>query len=405
MAFTREDEQFMLEALRLAGNGRGAVEPNPMVGAILVRDGKVIGRGFHRAYGEAHAEVECLRDARSKGEDVRGATMYVTLEPCSHRGKTPPCANRLVEEELKRVVIATEDPLWAHHAGSDGKGESPRGLELLREAGIETEVGLCRDRARMLNAAFMKRSARNMPLVIAKWAMSADGKIATHTGSSRWISCEQSRARVHKLRGMVDGVMVGSGTALRDDPRLTCRMALPRRHPSRIVLCGESVPRPDSALLRTLSEGEVILVHIEHAPPEHLEPLVDAGCEAVGVPADENDGGRVDVRAVLQRMGERGMSNVLVEGGSEVFGSLFDAGLVDRVMIFVASGVVGGAGAVTAVGGDGVKTMGRWTALLGDVTTGDRRKPPAEPVTRVELCGRDILINGWTTDPRVWGNK
>ena len=264
----------MQRALGLAARGKGRVEPNPMVGAVLVRGGRVIGEGYHGRFGGPHAEVAALEDARSRGEQAKGATLYCTLEPCSHHGKTPPCATAVVDAGIGRAVLATLDPEWAAQAAEG----APCGVDALRRAGIRTDVGLLADEAVVLNAAFFKRSRTGLPLVIAKWAMSADGKIATRTGASRWISCAESRHLVHEVRGRVDAVVVGGSTAGLDDPLLTCREAEKLRTATRVVLCGSRAPGPESKLVQTCGEGPVLLAHVADAPPPGLEALAGRGC-------------------------------------------------------------------------------------------------------------------------------
>lgn len=375
MTFTPHDRRWMERALELAEEARGLAEPNPPVGAVLVRDGHVVGSGHTQPYGGPHAEVVALEDA---GECARGATMYVTLEPCAHQGKTPPCAPRVVEAGVQRVAIAVLDPTPKTHR---------KGVELLRKAGVEVQVGLCREQAVRGNAAFFKLAAVAKPLVIAKWAMTADGKIATRTGDSRWISGPESRRRVHEVRGIVDCIIVGGRTARQDDPLLTCRDAEKRRTAARLVLCGRGVPSHDSRLVQTADEAPVLLAYPEKTPSEGLEPLLKAGCTAVPLPALEHQPTRVAPSALLEELGRREMSNVLVEGGSEVLGSFLDAGEVDRVMVFVAPLLVGGSQAPSAVGGVGPTEMRSARQLSG---------------VKVSRTGCDVLVEGRLTDPMEW---
>ena len=375
MTFTEEDREFMAQALALAEQGRGFVEPNPMVGAVVVQDGRVVGEGHYRRFGGPHAEVHALRQA---GDRARGATMYVTLEPCDHEGKTPPCAPLVAESGLKRVVMCTLDPTAARRAG---------GARLLARRKVRVEAGLCREEAARLNAGFFKLAATGRPLVVAKWAMTADGKLAAASGSSRWISSPPSRHLVHRVRGQVDCVIVGSRTATLDDPLLTCRDAERRRVAARLVVCGTSLPAPQSQLVQTAVESPVLLAHPAGRAPEGLDALTARGCEALPVPAEPHAPGRVDLGALLDELGARRMTNVLVEGGGELLGGLFDAGLVDRVMIFVAPLIVGGAGATTPVAGKGVEA----------VEDGLRLRD-----CRSERVGPDVLIEGWAVDPLQW---
>ena len=391
MDFSAQDRTFMQQALDLAAPAAGRVEPNPLVGAVIVRDGRVLGQGVHERFGGPHAEAMALRAVAAAGQQARGATLYCTLEPCTHHGKTPPCAPALVQAGIARAVLATHDPLWARHAEARGPScsgdERLRGVEALRQAGVEVEVGLMAREAVVLNAAFFKRAATGLPLVIAKWAMSADGRIATRTGASRWISSPDSRRLVHELRGRVDAVVVGVRTVLVDDPMLTCRLGPPRRTAARVVLCGKALPGPGSALARTAREAPVVLAFAAATPPPGLDELQESGCELLPLPPS-GAGHGVSLPDLLRALGERGASNVLVEGGGAALGSFFDAGLVDRVMVFVAPVVVGGSDALAAVGGRGADTVRSATQLL--------------PGASVSQVGCDALIEGWVSDPLQW---
>ena len=373
--WTEDDRRFMRTALELARRGEGCVEPNPMVGAVIVRDGRVVGQGYHHQFGGPHAEVFALAEA---GDQARGATLYVTLEPCAHYGKTPPCAPQVVRADLARVVCATADPMA--HAGG-------RGIGMLREAGIRAEVGLCREEAAFLNAPFFKRCSTGKPLVIAKWAMSADGKIATRTGDSRWISSAASRKLVHEIRGKVDAIVIGRGTARRDDPLLTCRDAERRRAAARVVLCGSDLPDVSSRLVQTAREIPVLLAYPQDAPADGLQELIESGCEAMPLAALADAPHRVDPEALLAALGERGATSVLVEGGSEVLGSFLDCGAIDRAMVFVCPLMIGGAQAVTAVGGKGIESIQEACALRH---------------VEVRQVGPDVLFRAWLSDPLQW---
>lgn len=375
MAFTDRDRQFMRRALSLAEQGRGFVEPNPLVGAVVVKDGRVVGEGRHERFGGPHAEVFALREA---GQEADGATLYVTLEPCDHEGKTPPCAPLVADSGVRRAVIAVLDPT----------AQRPRGgVDLLEKRGLVVQTGLCREEAVRLNAGFFKLALTGRPLVIAKWAMTADGKIATRTGSSRWISSAEARRLVHELRGCVDCIIVGARTVTRDDPLLTCRDAERRRIAARVVLCGARLPEPGSRLVRTAREAPVILAYSRGREPAVLQSLVDAGCE--GLPVAEAAPGRIGIENLLDELGRRRMTNVLVEGGAETFGAFFDGGLVDRAMVFVSPLVVGGTDATTAVGGLGVVDVADGLALKH---------------CRTRCVGPDVLIEGWATDPLSWAS-
>lgn len=399
--WSEADRRHMQTALALAARGVGEVEPNPMVGAVVVRDEVVLGEGFHRAFGGPHAEVVALRHVRSRGGTCEGATMYVTLEPCAHYGKTPPCAPSVAEAGISRVVVATLDPTALDPAkcGTDKR----RGTAILQGAGVQTEVGLCREEAAVLNAAFFKRNRTGLPLVIAKWAMSADGKIATRSGESRWISCPDSRRLVHELRGRVDAIVVGSGTAVRDNPLLTCREARASRAAARVVLCGRTAPAANCNLARTAEQAPVLLAYVADAAPEGLDALAEHGCELLPLPPAEDNPRAIDVGKLLLALGARGASNVLVEGGRQVLGSLFDRRLVDRAMIFVAPFILGGSEAVTAVGGKGVESIKAAIPLVGQSFlpfSEDAR--PSSLLTTARPVGRDLLLEFWTNDPLQW---
>ncbi len=344
-------------ALRLAARGRGRVEPNPMVGAVLARGGKEIGRGWHRRFGGPHAEAFALRQA---GARARGATLYVTLEPCAHQGKTPPCADALVAAGVKRVVAAMGDP----HPLVAGKG-----FRILKRAGIRVEVGLKEEEARRLNAPFLTLLGLGRPFVTAKWAMSADGKIATASGDSKWITAGPARDAARKLRGLSDAVVVGVGTVLADNPLLMPMSA--RRMPVRVVVDSEGRTPATSALALTSKQGPVLIATTREAPA-----LRKAGCEVWVGPARD---GKVDLEALMQELGRRKMTNVFVEGGGTLLGGLFETGLVDRVVAFVAPQVLGGEKALTPVEGAGAPTVERALRMHW---------------TRVRRVGGDLMMVG-----------
>jgi diaminohydroxyphosphoribosylaminopyrimidine deaminase/5-amino-6-(5-phosphoribosylamino)uracil reductase len=336
------DERWMARAIELAERGRGFVEPNPLVGAVVVREGQVVGEGWHQRFGGAHAEVYALNAA---GETARGATIYVTLEPCCHHGKTPPCTDALLKAGVARVVAAMADP-FPQVAG--------RGEEQLRQAGVAVEVGLLGEEAARQNAPYLRLLSIGRPYVHAKWAMSLDGKIATRTGDSQWISNESSRRIVHELRGRMDGILVGIGTALADDPQLTVRPPGPRI-PTRVVLDTRAKLPLASKLVATARETPVLVAVGTAAEGASVESLRSAGCEVVVVP--EAHSGRLDVSALLQELGRRRWTNLLVEGGGEVFAAFFESDAIDEMHAFVAPMLVGGRQAPSAFGGLGVAAM------------------------------------------------
>ena len=328
-------------ALELAVRGEGSVEPNPMVGCVIARGAEIIGEGWHRRFGHDHAEIEALRIA---GPRAAGATLYVTLEPCCHQGKTPPCTGAVLAAGIRRVVVAQADPFPQVQGG---------GIAALRSAGVTVDVGLLEADARRLTAPYLKLVTMGRPWIIAKWAMTLDGKIATHTGMSRWISSDESRQLVHALRGRVDAIMVGRETATRDDPLLTARPA-GRRTAVRIVLDTNASLSSQSKLVQTARETPVLVAAGSTASAANHARLSEAGCE-VWLSAGESSAARLD--ALLTELGRRRMTNVLVEGGGRLLGCLLDARQIDEVHVFVAPKLLGGATAPTAVAGGGIATV------------------------------------------------
>ncbi len=342
-------EAAMRWAVNLAARGVGHVEPNPAVGAVVVDDQlRVLGEGWHTAFGEAHAEVEALQAA---GELARGATLVVTLEPCRHHGQTPPCTDAVLSSGVRRVVIGIEDP--SPHA--DGTG-----LSLLREAGLEIEVGVEAELVRRLNSPFLHLLETGRPWVHAKWAMTLDGRIAAAGGHSQWISSEESREMVHELRGRVDAVVVGIGTAEADDPLLTARPPGPRKA-TRVILDTNARLNLDSQLVRTAHDTPVMVVCSETVDEVRAGALSDAGVDIVKLPLTES--GRIDFRLLLDELGIRRWTNVLVEGGSEVLGTLADGGWIDEAHVFLAPKLVGGRMALGAVGGEGLPRIPETASL------------------------------------------
>lgn len=335
---------FMARALELAARGQGYVEPNPMVGCVIVQSGAVVGEGWHRKFGGPHAEVEALKSA---GARAKGATAYITLEPCCHHGKTPPCTQALVAAGIAKVVCAQRDPFTQ---------VSGKGIAELQAAGIEIEVGLMETEAQHLNAPYLKLVSTGRPWVIAKWAMTLDGKIATRTGDSQWISGEESRVIVHALRGRMDGVIVGHGTAKKDDPLLTARPP-GSRIATRIVLDNRAELSSESQLVRTAQEAPVLVAVSTAAPKENIDRLTKAGCEVLPLPIEGHDENAVSISALLDELGRRKMTNVLVEGGSKLLGALFDAGAIDEVHVFIAPKLIGGEKAHSPIAGAGLEKI------------------------------------------------
>jgi len=334
------DAFWMARALAEAERGRGAVEPNPMVGAVVVADGRAVGIGHHAHFGGPHAEVVALAAA---GPSARGATLYVTLEPCCHQGRTPPCAEAVLDAGITRVVAALRDP-FPRVAGG--------GFDRLRAAGVAVDGGVGAGAARLQNAPYLKRLITGRPFAIAKWAMTLDGKAAAASGDSRWISGERSRAIVHDRRGRVDAIAVGIATALADDPMLTARPPGPRVA-TRVVLDSAARLPIGSKLVRSAAEAPVFVAANDRAPADRIRALEAAGCAVVVLPGD----GPVPVAALLDELGRRGATNLVVEGGGRVLGSFFDAGEVDEVEVYIAPAIEGGDHPFGPVRGAGVARM------------------------------------------------
>lgn len=348
MAFSQAETAAMLRAITLARRGEGWVEPNPMVGAVVLSsDGVTLGEGWHKRFGGDHAEVMAVAAA---GTAARGSTLCVSLEPCAHAGKTPPCTDAILAAGIRRVVVAAADP--SPHA--DGAG-----IARLRAAGVEVEVGLHEPEAVRLTAPFRMLVTQGRPWIIGKWAMSLDGKIATHTRQSRWISSEASRRLVHALRGRVDAIMVGANTAIADDPLLTPRPPGPRK-PLRVVLDSDARLPLGSRLVRTARESPVLVMVGPGADGDRARRLIEAGCEVEVLPGGDP---AVRLEQALLALGRRMLTNVLVEGGSAVFGSLFDAARIDEVWAFVAPKVIGGMESIGVVGGAGVSEIDAATMI------------------------------------------
>lgn len=332
----------MRRALELARLGCGYVEPNPMVGCVIVRDGEVVGEGYHEQFGGPHAEVQAFSDA---GQRAKGSTLYVTLEPCCHFGKTPPCTQAIIAAGVKRVVAAMRDPFPKVSGG---------GFAELEKAGIEVVSGVLQGEAEELNAPYLKLIRTGRPWIIAKWAMTLDGKIATRTGQSKWISGPESRELVHQLRGRMDAIVVGRRTAELDDPLLTARskeVSRPQRVATRIVLDSQASLSLDSQLVKTAREIPLIVAASNTASSSAVQALQSAGAEVLQFAGSSSS---ERLKQLLDEVGRRRMTNVLVEGGSQLLGSLFDAQQVDEVHCFIGPKIFGGNAAPGPIGGEGV---------------------------------------------------
>jgi len=360
------DERFMWLALDLARQGLGQTSPNPLVGAVVVKDGEIVGTGFHARAGEPHAEVLALEDA---GEKAAGATLYVNLEPCSHYGRTSPCTDRIIAAGIRKVVAAMQDP---------NPLVCGRGFNKLRQAGVKVKTGVLEEKARVLNEVFVKYITTRIPFVTLKMAMSLDGKVATKTGDSRWITGKESREFVHRLRHQHDALMVGIGTVLADNPRLTTR--LPEgggKDPLRVVVDTRGRLPLEARILHLDSNAPTLVAVGESAPVEKVDALKKAGARVEVLPEES---GRVSLRALLELLGKQEITSVLVEGGGEINYSLISAGLVDKFYFFIAPKVIGGRTAPTPVMGEGVEWLEQGWTVKG---------------IEYKQLGNDILISGY----------
>lgn len=342
-AAAAQDRYYMQMALELAARGTGYTSPNPLVGAVVVKDRRVVGRGCHERFGEAHAEINALRQA---GEAARGATLYVTLEPCNHTGKTPPCTRAILAAGIRRVVVAMADP---------NPGVKGGGTAFLRMSGIEVLEGLAVEAARRQNEAYLKHTLTGTPFVILKCAATLDGRIATRTGDARWVSGPRSREFVHELRHAVDAILVGVGTVRTDDPSLTTR--LPGRDgcdPTRIILDTRLSIPINARVLTQSSPARTILATGPEISAGARRRIEAAGAEVLAVPSRE---GRVDIAHLMRVLGDRGIGSVLVEGGSRVTASVLKTGVVDKVHLFYAPKLLGGDDGIPICRGPGPERM------------------------------------------------
>ena len=359
------DEMYMERALELAAKGRGTTTPNPMVGAVIVKNGRIIGEGYHIRAGEGHAEVNAVKNAV---EDVTGATMYVTLEPCSHYGKTPPCADKIVEKKIGRVVVGALDP---------NPLVAGRGIEKIRNAGIPVITGVLAERSIALNEVFMKYIVTKRPFVLLKAAMSLDGKIATAEGESQWISCETSREEVHRLRHELTGIMAGIGTVLADDPMLNCRIP-GGKQPVRIIVDSHlSIPE-ESKLVCSAKEFPLVVAAVENSDAAKKERLAEQGVKVIEVSAD--DAGHVDLNILMDCLGEMKIDSILLEGGGRLAEGALKAGIVDKVQFYIAPMLIGGESAKTPVEGRGIAALSEAWHISN---------------WKAEVIGDDIKITGY----------
>jgi diaminohydroxyphosphoribosylaminopyrimidine deaminase / 5-amino-6-(5-phosphoribosylamino)uracil reductase len=360
---TSSDVGFMRRALEMAGRGLGLAPPNPMVGAVVAADGEVLGEGWHEGPGTAHAEIRALRAA---GERAHGATLYVTLEPCLHQGRTPPCAPVVADSGVSRLVVGVRDP----NPIVDG-----RGLAYLRAEGLEVVEGVCGDEARDLVAGFAKHVLTGLPFVTLKLAMSLDGKVAARDGSSRWISSEAARRDVHRLRAGAGAIVVGVGTVVADDPALTVRLEGHRgRQPLRVVLDGRGRTQASAAVLRR--DAPTLMFTTPAAPPERRAEWESAGAEVL-VEGETSGSSHVDLGRVLELLGKRDVQDVLIEGGPTLAWSAVEGGLVDRMVVYLAPKLIGGVEAPSSLGGPGIASIADAFALS---------------IVKVERLGEDLKV-------------
>lgn len=360
----------MERAIRLAQSARGTTSPNPSVGAVIVKDGVVLGEGWTSPPGGPHAEIIALEQA---GASASGSVLYSTMEPCCIWGRTPPCTDAIVAAGISEVHAATIDPNPRIAGG---------GLEELRKSGIEVTCGTCEDEALEMYEAFSKHIRTGLPFATAKFAASLDGKIATRTGSSRWVTGEASREHTHGLRRGCDAIMAGVNTIVVDNPQLTARWpdgTLHSRQPLRVILDSSGRTPIDAAILA--QPGETLIATVD-MPPDRVMALEAAGARVLMLPGDSD--GQVDVARLLEHLGKEGVVDLIVEGGGALLGSLFDAGLVDKVTAYIAPTIIGGSAAPSPVGGRGAEDISQVLRLTR---------------TKVEILGDDVLITGYPTQP------
>lgn len=354
------DECYMNEALKLAKKGEGSASPNPMVGAVIVKDGRIVGKGFHQKAGEPHAEINALKEA---GNTAKGATIYITLEPCAHFGRTGPCADALINAQIKRAVVAMKDP---------NPKVAGKGIEKLQAAGIKVTLGVLEEEAKKLNEVFCKWITTGIPFVNLKFAMTLDGKIATKSGESKWITGEEARLKGRQLRNAVDGIVVGLNTVVADNPSLTSRI-LGGKNPTRIILDSRGKIPLNSKVL-TDNEAKTIVAVSENAASQNIENIENTGAKVIVCGKD-----KVDAKKLIKILGEREITSILVEGGGEVHYSFIEKKLFDRVYAFVTPKILGGKNSRLAVAGAGFDSLSD-AALLTNI--------------EVSRLGEDILIIG-----------
>ena len=344
------EEKYMRRAIELAKKGSGHVNPNPLVGAVIVRDGEIIGEGYHECYGQLHAERNAIANAKKRGNSLEGSTIYVTLEPCCHYGKTPPCTEAIIEEKIARVVVGSDDP---------NPLVSGKGFQMLREKGIEVIPHFLKEECDAMNHVFFHYIRTGTPYVAMKYAMTMDGKSACYTGDSKWVTGEESRAHVQTLRNHYKGIMAGIGTVLADDPMLNCRIE-GGRDPIRIIADSHLRIPMDSQLVRTAGQQPLIVACLPDADEEKAAQLQEKGVEVLRIPgvttADitEEQKEVISLPVLMKELGARKIDGILLEGGGQLNESALQAGIVDRIYCYIAPKIFGGAQAKTPVEGQGL---------------------------------------------------
>ena len=355
------DEYYMNLALKLAAKGRGKVSPNPMVGAVIVKKGKIIGRGYHQCYGKSHAEVNAIKNATA---DIAGSTLYVTLEPCCHEGKTPPCAEIIAQKNIARIVIGVIDsnPLV-----------SCQGINYLQSRGIEVKIGILENECRNLNEVFFHFMETGLPFVTIKYAQTLDGRIATTKGQSRWISSGASMKYAHKLRAEHDAILVGAGTVKKDDPELTVRLV--RGHnPLRIIVDSKLQINNQAKVLKNISTAKTIIATVKNSGDHKYKNIAVAGAQIITVDTDKQ--GKVDLKKLLKKLAARGISSVLIEGGAQIITSILRDNLADRLVTVIAP-----------------KILGKGIEAVGDLNIRNLNSAKFLSIRKIRRCGEDIIID------------
>ncbi|MGX4599633.1 bifunctional diaminohydroxyphosphoribosylaminopyrimidine deaminase/5-amino-6-(5-phosphoribosylamino)uracil reductase RibD [Faecalimicrobium sp. JNUCC 81] len=358
------DKFYMNLALELAKKGKGRVNPNPMVGAVIVKNNKIIGQGYHEEYGKSHAEINAINSTK---ESVDDSTMYVTLEPCSHYGKTPPCVEKIIESKISKVVIASLDP---------NPLVSGKGVIKLIDAGIEVVSGILDEENKKLNEVFMKYIVKKIPFVIMKSAMSLDGKISTRTGESKWISSDESRENVHKLRNEVMGILVGVNTIIQDNPQLTCRLENGKT-PIKIVVDSNLRIPMDSKVIKDAHNYRTIIITTLLAKESIVKELENKGVEIIIAESKDNS---VDLNDMVKQLGQLNIDSILLEGGATLNFSAIKEGIVDKLQVYIAPKLIGGKSSKTPIGGNGIEKL-KDAYQIRDIS--------------VKMLSEDILIEGY----------